>query len=369
MKRPIFLIIALGLALLFPKESGAQAPFPGAEGASSEGAAETTEATSAEEPSEEAKQEASARFQRGLAFYGEGDYALALIEFERAYQLVPDFRVLYNIGQVSIQLSHPSEALRALERYLEEGRATLTAERTQTVESDLAMLRARTAHLLVEGTQGAEVLVDEESQGLLPLDKALLIDAGRHQVVVKKEGFHPFTQRITLAGAEELRIAAQLEQKELSKPIPVTSKPDPLGAEVLDARRHQSATSYPSYALVSWVSAGVLGGGAVFSAVMGMSAKSRLNELKSHPDPSESDLAKESSAAGSWFLAADILAVSSLLAAGAGLYFSLSGTDTGPRLQAQAGLWGRSPDGRAMQRDSYLALEPRLGGATLVGRF
>src|SRR5262245_54376929 len=69
-------------------------------------------------PSPEVVTEAKQRFDRGLELYAEGEYPLALIEFTRAYELVPNYRVLYNIGQVCIQLGQYANARRALEEYL-----------------------------------------------------------------------------------------------------------------------------------------------------------------------------------------------------------------------------------------------------------
>jgi len=62
----------------------------------------------------QAGEEASTRFKRGLQLFDEGDYALALVEFERAYQLAPNYRALYNIGLVNVQLGRYAEATRTV---------------------------------------------------------------------------------------------------------------------------------------------------------------------------------------------------------------------------------------------------------------
>src|SRR5687768_4278200 len=64
------------------------------------------------------KVEARQRYDRGIRLYAEGEFALAVIEFERAYTLVPDYRVLYNIGQVRIQLAQYARARKSLDQYL-----------------------------------------------------------------------------------------------------------------------------------------------------------------------------------------------------------------------------------------------------------
>lgn len=311
------------------------------------------------ELTEEAKKEAAERFQRGLSFYEDGDYGLALIEFERAYQLVPDYRVLYNIGQVSIQLSRSSQALRALRAYLEQGGDALSEERVEAVNRDLEMLHARTAHLVLKGTEGAEVMIDDESYGTLPLDGPLLLDAGRHKLEVRKEGFRDYSERLTLAGAEERRISVQLEEKPTATPVvdpdPVsTPEQSPRDSEEPPARRRGG-----SIALIGWSATGALAGGAILSGIMGLSSSRRLSNLKSEPDPSRSELDGQARTTKTWFAAADILTVAAVATGGASLYFSLSGKSK----NRQAGLSFRE---RAAT-DVRVTASPRAFGVS--GRF
>src|SRR5512145_1254691 len=49
-----------------------------------------------------AVEEASQRFQRAVKLYRERSFDAALAEFNRAYELSPDYRVLYNLGQVQV---------------------------------------------------------------------------------------------------------------------------------------------------------------------------------------------------------------------------------------------------------------------------
>src|SRR6187431_3094612 len=65
--------------------------------------------------SAEVLKEAGERYARGLSLYGDGEFLLALVEFERAYQLSNNYKVLYNIGQVRIQLGRYAKAKEALE--------------------------------------------------------------------------------------------------------------------------------------------------------------------------------------------------------------------------------------------------------------
>ncbi len=51
-----------------------------------------------------ARDRAIALFKRGLDLYAAGDYVGSRIEFQRAYDAAPNYKVLYNIGQVCFQL-------------------------------------------------------------------------------------------------------------------------------------------------------------------------------------------------------------------------------------------------------------------------
>jgi tetratricopeptide (TPR) repeat protein len=66
-----------------------------------------------EEVDPAARKEASERFRRGVKLYRDADYVAALVEFKRAYELAPNFRVLYNLGQTSRQLKDYAAALDA----------------------------------------------------------------------------------------------------------------------------------------------------------------------------------------------------------------------------------------------------------------
>src|SRR5690242_6272314 len=97
-----------------------------------------------------AKQEAARRFEHAIKLYEEADYTLALAEFERVYELVPDYRVLYNIGQVSVQLGRYARAFRTLKEYVARGGTELAPDRAAAVQADLAQLAGKIARIGVQ---------------------------------------------------------------------------------------------------------------------------------------------------------------------------------------------------------------------------
>jgi tetratricopeptide (TPR) repeat protein len=83
--------------------------------------------------------EASKRhYETGAAFYQEGKYVEAHVEFLAAYRLskIPD--LLYNLGRVSEKMGQPGEAAEYFDRYLKE---RADAPDREAVEADVARLR------------------------------------------------------------------------------------------------------------------------------------------------------------------------------------------------------------------------------------
>ncbi len=202
--RPLsFLVAALGLVA--SNAFGQAASPPAAAAAPAAGDAAPAE------PSPEAVKEAAQRYERGLELYSEGDYGLAVIEFERAYELVPNYKVLYNIGQVRIQLGRYAKAKKALEEYLEKGGDQIKPERRDAVKHDLEMLAGRTALLtVITNEPGADIVLDGLVVAQSPLTEPLLVDAGEHTLEVRKPGFYAKGSPVKLAGREETTVTLEI---------------------------------------------------------------------------------------------------------------------------------------------------------------
>jgi hypothetical protein len=305
------------LASTAAAQNAADASAPQADARASEGAEKPAAPTPA------ASEEAATRFRRGLEFYEEQEYALALVEFEKAHQLVPDYRVLFNIAQVSIQMGHFARARIALERYQAEGAAELTDERRAQVEKDLRMLGARTATLTVTTTPaGAEILVDDVSVGLSPLAQPLLIDAGEHRVSIKKRLYVPKTERVTLAGAEEFQLKVELLAEEVAPPIAVIAPPK-------TESKPAPAPSGSLHPLVipGWITTGAFAAGAAVTGILGAQAAGDLSDLKEKPGSSASDRDDAASRAQTYLVTSDVLWIATGVALGTTLYFTFWGNE------------------------------------------
>jgi len=84
---------------------------------------------------------AAEHFRHGVALYKDGDYAGALVEFRRAQDISPNYRVLYDIGQSLYQLQRYAEAL---EDDLTNGREKVAARTREGLAYEKAFSEAST---------------------------------------------------------------------------------------------------------------------------------------------------------------------------------------------------------------------------------
>lgn len=259
-------------------------------------------------------EEARRRFDRGVRLYSEGDFTLALIEFERAYELVANYRVLYNIGQVGIQLRQYARARQALEQYLAEGQGEIDEVRLAEVNADVEMLKSRTAKLTVTvNVAKARVFLDGKLLGVTPVPPEILVDAGGHSIEVERTGFRTTTKSVTMAGGDDLKVNVTLEliqpERTVEKTIVVKNQGD----------------NASTWKWVGWGTAGLLAAGAVTTGVFGLNAAADLEDQRNTVGASREALDSAQSRARRMFMASDILAVGALAAAGVSLYLTFGG--------------------------------------------
>jgi hypothetical protein len=147
--------------------------------------------------------EASRHFHRGVELSEDGDWRAALIEFERAYAIAPNFHVLYDIGQCRYQLHDYPGALDAFRKYLADGHELVPPERRAAVESDIESLKGRVAFLrILSSESGAEISIDDTVIGTTPLKSAAVVSSGRHKIRASKPGSPEVVQYVDVAGEE-----------------------------------------------------------------------------------------------------------------------------------------------------------------------
>jgi tetratricopeptide (TPR) repeat protein len=271
----------------------------------------TTTGAHAGEPSgnsslEARQQEAADRYERAIKLYGEGEYRLALIEMQRAYDLAPSFQVRFNLGQIHQQLGNFSKALHELEHYLAEGGDGISTERQGQVRRDIESLKLKVARIRVDANQpGAVVSLDGARLGVVPFSDAVRVDAGEHRLKVEKPGFVSHEEPLILAGGDERTVLVELA-------------PVPARGVILVG---DGPSSTPMW--VGWTSTAVLAAGAGITGGLAYSNAKELAQLRDTPNTLAADRDAAYDRARGLGLTSTVLTGAAAVGAGVSLYLTL----------------------------------------------
>jgi outer membrane receptor protein involved in Fe transport len=175
--------------------------------------------------------EAEVAFEVGNAAYNQGDYVEALRSYFTSYRLVPNRNVLYNIARCYEELARYNEAYRYYNDLAQQ--EGLSSADAASVRRALERLRPKVALVRVTTEPpGAEVYVDREdlgSRGLSP--QTLALSPGRHKVMVRRKGYHPAEQTITVVRGRS--VAQDFPLELITGTVELTGTPE--GAEVRES--------------------------------------------------------------------------------------------------------------------------------------
>jgi tetratricopeptide (TPR) repeat protein len=130
----------------------------------------------------EVKADARARFDQGLKLFEKGENAAALAEFQRAYALIPNATLLYNIGLVQAAMGRPVETVDALEKLLADDSARLSVEQRRHATQVRDEQVGRIARVVVLTDRPATVEIDGVESGRTPLAAPLRGSSGGHVI-------------------------------------------------------------------------------------------------------------------------------------------------------------------------------------------
>lgn len=175
--------------------------------------ADGTQATETQEAQDGRKQQASQHFFRAVELFNDEDYSAALFEFNLAYQIAPNYRVLYNIGLCQLELHDYADAKKSLEQYLAQGGDELGNARREIVSKKLRQLDNRTGYLSVKSNvKSAEVVIDDETVALTPVAEPILVNLGRHRITLRKRGYVEESKVGQVAAGSLVTLVFELEE-------------------------------------------------------------------------------------------------------------------------------------------------------------
>ena len=198
----------------------------------------------------DARAEARERFDRGLSLFEKGENAAALAEFKRAYELIPNPVVLYNMGLVYAAMNRPVEAADALERYLAQAGDKASSQQRQHAIKVRDEQAARVARVLVVTDHPATVEVDGVEAGRTPMAEPLRVPSGAHTIAALAPGYQPTRREVTLAGQVTETVTLALLPTESGAAHLVVSTPLP-GAAVWIGDKQVGTTPLPASVAVT----------------------------------------------------------------------------------------------------------------------
>lgn len=287
--------------------------------------------TSESKPEDPNAIEAQKHFKNGLDLFKLHSHDASLVEFERAYQLSNNYKILFNIALVYRDMNNFAGAIDTFDRYFAEGGSDIDAYRRAEVDTEYERLKVYVAQLTVTANlAGAEVYVDDLPVGKTPFDKPIRINAGtRRKITINHESAAPITKFIRAAGGEKVSLSFDLRDNKA-----VVSNQQPVAPVRPIAPPPEEKPS--KFTTLSWIGLGAAGALAIGGTVTGIAALGASSDVKNGsfagttvPD----DLQSSQSTARALSLTTDILLVAAVATAGVTLYLTLT-HDPKPKAKA-----------------------------------
>lgn len=255
--------------------------------------------------------EAKQHFKSGTDLYDENNFRGALVEFQRAYELAPSYRILYNIGQVDMELQDYAGALIAYRRYIREGGSDVPPARVGQVKDEIEKLSHRVGQITVQTAPGAEVLVDDIRVGFAPLPEPATVNTGRHQVTVHVQGHEADSRVVDIAGQQDVTVAID---NDLVAP----------GGGGGTAPSVPAGPPSRAPMITAWTFTGVFGVAATITGIIALSDSSSLSNLRNSYPTTKSALDSERSKVTTAAALTDGFGAAALVSAGIAVWLTLS---------------------------------------------
>lgn len=296
--------------------------------------------------------QARLHYERGMQLFNEDNYEAALNEFERAYEIAPSFRILYNMARIQRQQNNYAAALQNFQGFLTEGGAGIDEARRREVERDVELLRSRVATVdLKVNVEGADLYVDDvpvcagvQGQrgciGKSPLSGPLLVNPGRRKISAVKAGYVTAASTVKVVGSDRTSLRLDLR---------------PLGASAEADGGGRGGGGSSALAVGAWAGTGAFAIAAGVTGVLMLRAQSDLRDRRDQFVGDRSALDDDSKKVKNLALATDILGGVAIAGAVAATIFTIRAAGSGEPAPAE--------------RAAKLRFDFGPTGASLSGRF
>ena len=213
--------------------------------------------------------------EEGSRLYTEGEFRLALENFQGSYAIDPSWRALNGMALCQRALGQEVAAHRTYQELLDEFGDILSAPQREVAEKRLCELAARLARLEISTEQPeVRITVDGREIGRGPLKASELVTPGAHQIVATRPGHRAHTEQFTVGPGVTRFIAITLDAERARVVVQYTDPP-------------------PTRPIRVWIPWATLAAGVALAGTGGllaMDAQSDFDEFDSRVSASAGDL-------------------------------------------------------------------------------
>jgi hypothetical protein len=168
---------------------------------------------------------------------GASDFRGALVEFQRAYDLSHNPRVLFNVGVTEKLLTHYARAVDAWDKEQSEGAGQLTPAELQELKNAVSIVQQFVTTIDVTANEAeATLTIDDYPVGKTPFAGPVRIDVGKHVLKLSKEGFIDAVEPVDVAAGARTPVAFKLEPINKTALVSVTVGGAPTASIFVDGR-------------------------------------------------------------------------------------------------------------------------------------
>jgi hypothetical protein len=168
---------------------------------------------------------------------GASDFRGALVEFQRAYDLSHNPRVLFNVGVTEKLLTHYARAVDAWDKEQTEGAGQLTPAELQELKNAVAIVQQFVTTVDVTANEAdATLTIDDYPVGKTPFSGPVRIDVGKHVLKLSKEGYIDAIEPVDVAAGAKTPVTFKLEPINKTALVSVTVGGAPTASVFVDGR-------------------------------------------------------------------------------------------------------------------------------------
>lgn len=254
--------------------------------------------------------EAVTRFERGVQLYETENYEGALVEFNTAYKLSSNYKLLYNIAICQTALKDYATATGTFNKYLSEGGAEVSETRRAEVRDRLSKLALNVTRVRIatDAPAGSALTVDDQPLATTPVD-AVLVKIGRRQFSMTSNG-RTITKMVDLSSGDQnppinfsfASLPRQTDNKTTTTP---------------------SQAAVPNFPYAWWGLTVLLGAGTAVTGTIAVGKRNDFENDQASFGVTKKTLTDDRSSAQTLGIVTDALLAGTVISAGLSTYFTI----------------------------------------------